>query len=254
MNKKIVKIILIISGVLLLSGLGIYGYKYIKNKNSHKNTNENENELKEVSNLATAFSDLKAGSYRITGYYNKVDLGQVCLIGDESRCTKDMFYGTIYVNDSIKLKSSWVFYIHEEQGGNRDMDGDYIKYTASNSNYLLLKIGTYYKYYITSGSKYGNYYPYTKIFNATTGDMIFEVPTNSNENITGVSSGYTGNNTISDNMQLNTFSNGYIYYLKSNYNLTDGNNVEIHKVTFAQNDVVNDVITNYVKATITTNS
>ena len=53
MNKKIVKIILIISGILLLSGFGIYGYKYIKNRNSKKNTNENENELKEVSNLNT---------------------------------------------------------------------------------------------------------------------------------------------------------------------------------------------------------
>lgn len=260
MNKKIVKIILIISGVLLLSGLGIYGYKYIKNKNSHKNTNENENQLKEVSNLSTAFSNQYAGSYKITGYYNKVDLGRTCLFGTESGCTKDMFYGTIYVNDSIKLKSSWVFYIHEEYDGDRDMlysYSEYIKGTASYSNYILLKIGTYYYYYgyYNGNDGRGNYYPYTKIFNATTGDMIFEVPTNSNEKINMGSYYVGGSSSWNGNMVLDTFSgSGTIYYAKSNYNLTNGNNVEIHKVTFNSNNTYTDSIYGYTKATITTNS
>ena len=33
MNKKALKYVLIVSGIVLLLGLGIWGYKYIKNRN-----------------------------------------------------------------------------------------------------------------------------------------------------------------------------------------------------------------------------
>lgn len=254
MNKKIVKIILIISGILLLSGFGIYGYKYIKNRNSKKNTNENENELKEVSNLTTAFSGQSAGSYKITGYYNKVDvtstLGINCKYASSSSCKKYNFYGTIYVNNSVKLKSSWIFYSKEGYSSNYGIASmsEYMNYVSSYSGYILISIGTYVdsSYY---GNTYVTNYPYTKIFNANTGDLIFEVPTNSNETISGVS-GYNAYS-FSKNMILGTFTSGYIYYLKSNYNLSDGNNVEVHKVTFDPSSYsYTDDIVKYTKGTI----
>ena len=47
-----------------------------------------------------------------------------------------------------------------------------------------------------------------------------------------------------------------IYYLKSNYNLTDGNNVEVHKVQFDDKKDIkyHDAIIAYTKGTIETNS
>lgn len=246
MNKKIVKIILIVSGVLLLSGLGIYGCKYFKNKNSHKNTSESENQLKEVSNLKTAVSGY-AGSYSFKAYYNgPILVGNECILTSHS-CYKYNFYGTIYVNDSVKLKSSWVFYSYETEYTASSISmissSNYLIDSRSYSGYILLSIGNV----TSSSSKTLNGYPYTKIFNAYTGDLIFEVPTNSNEKITGYSSTYT------NNMMLSTFSSGYIYYLKSNYNLSDGNNVEVHKVTFNPTSYsYTDDIASYAKATITT--
>ena len=55
-------------------------------------------------------------------------------------------------------------------------------------------------------------------------------------------------------MYLN--SSAAIYYLKSNYTLTDGNNVEVHKVEFGDNYDNNyyDHIIAYTKGTIETNS
>ena len=254
MNKIIVKIILIISGILLLFGFGIYGYKYIKNRNSGKNTNENENELKEVSNLTTAFSGQSAGSYKITGYYNKVDvtstLGINCKYASSSSCKKYNFYGTIYVNNSVKLKSSWIFYSKEGYSANYSITymSDYINYVSSYSGFILISIGTFVdsSYY---GNTYVTNYPYTKIFNANTGDLIFEVPTNSNEEISNVY-GYS----FLNNMNLDTFSSGYIYYVKSNYNLTGGANVEVHQVTFNSNNSYSDDIISYTRGIITTNS
>ena len=47
-----------------------------------------------------------------------------------------------------------------------------------------------------------------------------------------------------------------IYYLKSNYTLTDGNNVEVHKVQFddSYDNKYKDTIIAYTKGTIKTNS
>lgn len=261
MNKKALKYVLIVSGIVLLLGLGIYGYKYIKNKNSHKNTNENQ--LKEVSNLTKVdtYSPSAGSGYSFTVYYN----GPININGTSSVACSDYsdqdcfwynFYGTIYVNDSVKLKSSWVLYKYEypsPSGSPSFSSSGIFKYSSVYSNYLLLKISTVRRAYY-SGKKFESY-PYTKIFNATTGDMIFEVPTNSNEKI-NLSNYYVGGScSWNGNMVLDTFSNsGTIYYAKSNYNLTNGNNVEIHKVTFNSNNTYTDSIYSYTNATITTNS
>ena len=111
--------------------------------------------------------------------------------------------------------------------------------------------------YALSNQTSKTYHPYTKVFDATTGDMIFAVPTNSNEQITingrGTFDGLLGS-AFKNNMYLAGTS--AIYYLKSNYTLTDGNNVEVHKVQFddSYDNKYNDTIIAYTKGDIKTNS
>ena len=258
MNKKALKYVLIVSGIVLLLGLGIWGYKYIKNRNDDKKTNESETNLKELANL-TSYGTSSAGSYTLNYYYNgPIDVtkngGVKCSLNTDSSCHKYNYYLTIYVNNSIKLKSSWMFYSFEY---NTDYSSTYIQRNvttnAINSKFLIISLSNYTFEYYNDTKK--NYYPYTKVFDATTGDMIFAVPTNSNEKITitGTFDGILGS-AFKNNMYLAGTS--AIYYLKSNYTLTDGNNVEVHKVQFADsydNKYYDDIIA-YTKGTIETNS
>ena len=121
------------------------------------------------------------------------------------------------------------------------------------SKFLVISLSNYTFNYC--GSEINKtFFPYTKVFDATTGDMIFSVPTNSNEiiKITGTFDGVSSNS-FKNNMYLGTSA---IYYLKSNYTLTDGNNVEVHKVQFDDsfdNKYYDDIIA-YTKGTIKTNS
>ena len=258
MNKKALKYVLIVSGIVLLLGLGLWGYKYIKNRNDDKKTNESETNLKELANL-TSYGSSSVGGYTLNYYYNgPIDVttngGAKCLLHTNYYCHKYNYYLTIYVNNSIKLKSSWMFYSFEY---NTDYSSTYIQRNvttnAINSKFLIISLSNYtYEYYNDTQK---NYYPYTKVFDATTGDMIFAVPTNSNEKITitGTFDGISSNS-FNNNMYLN--SSAAIYYLKSNYTLTDGNNVEVHKVQFGDNydNKYNDTIIAYTKGTIETNS
>ncbi len=260
MNKKAVKYVLIVSGIVLLLGLGIWGYKYIKNRNDDKRTNENKTDLKELANL-TSYGTSSAGSYTLNYYYNgPIDVtkngGVKCSLNTDSSCHKYNYYLTIYVNNSIKLKSSWMFYSYE--------DYDLYDYAESNrkkvtsisvidSKFLVISLSNYTFNYC--GSEINKtFFPYTKVFDATTGDMIFAVPTNSNEiiKITGTFDGVSSNS-FKNNMYLGTSA---IYYLKSNYNLTDGNNVEVHKVQFddSYDNKYYDTIIAYTKGNIKTNS
>ena len=120
---------------------------------------------------------------------------------------------------------------------------------AINSKFLIISLSNYTYELYKSSSK--TYHPYTKVFDATTGDMIFAVPTNSNEKITitGTVDGISGR-LFKDNMYL--VGTSAIYYLKSNYTLTDGNNVEVHKVQFddSYDNKYNDAIIAYTKGTI----
>ena len=258
MNKKALKYVLIVSGIVLLLGLGIWGYKYIKNRNDDKKTNESETNLKELANL-TSYGSSSVGGYTLNYYYNgPIDVttngGVKCSLTQNNGCHKYNYYLTIYVNNSIKLKSSWMFYSFEY---NSDYSSTYIQRNvttnAINSKFLIISLSNYtYEYYNDTQK---NYYPYTKVFDATTGDMIFAVPTNSNEKITitGTFDGISSNS-FNNNMYLN--SSAAIYYLKSNYTLTDGNNVEVHKVQFADSydNKYYDAIIAYTKGTIETNS
>ena len=260
MNKKALKYVLIVSGIVLLLGLGIWGYKYIKNRNDDKKTNESETNLKELANL-TSYGTSSAGSYTLNYYYNgPIDVtkngGVKCSLNTDSSCHKYNYYLTIYVNNSIKLKSSWMFYSYE--------DYDLYDYAESNrkkvtsisvidSKFLVISLSNYTFNYC--GSEINKtFFPYTKVFDATTGDMIFAVPTNSNEiiKITGTFDGVSSNS-FKNNMYLGTSA---IYYLKSNYNLTDGNNVEVHKVQFddSYDNKYYDTIIAYTKGNIKTNS
>ena len=260
MNKKALKYVLIVSGIVLLLGLGIWGYKYIKNRNDDKKTNESETNLKELANL-TSYGTSSAGSYTLNYYYNgPIDVtrngGAKCLLASTGSCHKYNYYLTIYVNNSIKLKSSWMFYSYE--------DYDLYDYAESNrkkvtsisvidSKFLVISLSNYTFNYC--GSEINKtFFPYTKVFDATTGDMIFAVPTNSNEiiKITGTFDGVSSNS-FKNNMYLGTSA---IYYLKSNYNLTDGNNVEVHKVQFddSYDNKYYDTIIAYTKGNIKTNS
>lgn len=279
MNKKAVKYVLIVSGIVLLLGLGIWGYKYIKNRNDDKKTNENKTDLKELANLtsymtSTVSTDDNSNSYTLKYYYNgPIDTG-TCLIGKSYNraCTKSNFYLTIYVYDSIKLKSSWMFYSYEAYSKEyinsfKPTKPKNLFTNVLNSKFLVISLSnyTFCRSMFISGSPdimcnnssddvEKTYYPYTKVFDATTGDMIFAVPTNSNEKITitGTFDGISGSE-FKNNMYLK--SSAAIYYLKSNYTLTDGNNVEIHKVQFddSYDNKYKETIA-YTKGDIKTNS
>lgn len=259
MNKKALKYVLIVSGIVLLLGLGIWGYKYIKNRNDDKKINESETNLKELANL-TSYESSSVGGYTLNYYYNgPIDVttngGVKCLLTQNTGCHKYNYYLTIYVNNSIKLKSSWMFYSFEYNSSryaSSHMKKN-VTTNAINSKFLIISLSNYTFEYYYDTSK--TYHSYTKVFDATTGDMIFAVPTNSNETITitGTVDGISGRS-FKDNMYLVGAS--AIYYLKSNYTLTDGNNVEVHKVQFddGYNNKYNDAIIAYTKGTIETNS
>lgn len=261
MNKKALKYVLVVSGIVLLLGLGIWGYKYIKNRNDDKKTNESETNLKELANLRS-YGSSSVGGYTLNYYYNgPIDVttngGVKCLLAsNSSNCNKYNYYLTIYVNDSIKLKSSWMFYSYEcsrfnSTTASKNMKKD-VTTNAINSKFLIISLSNY-TYEVNGNNK--TYHPYTKVFDATTGDMIFAVPTNSNEKITidGTVDGIRGS-AFKKNMYLEGTS--AIYYLKSNYTLTNGNNVEVHKVQFddSYDNKYIDTIIAYTKGTIKTNS
>ena len=261
MNKKALKYVLVVSGIVLLLGLGIWGYKYIKNRNDDKKTNESETNLKELANL-TSYESSSVGGYTLNYYYNgPIDVtkngGVKCLLAsNSSNCNKYNYYLTIYVNNSIKLKSSWMFYSYECRTFNSTTASKNMKIdvttNAINSKFLIISLSNY-TYEVNGYNK--TYHPYTKVFDATTGDMIFAVPTNSNETITitGTVDGISGRS-FKKNMYLEGTS--AIYYLKSNYTLTNGNNVEVHKVQFddSYDNKYKDTIIAYTKGTIKTNS
>lgn len=275
MNKKVIKYVLMVCGIVLLFGLGIWGYKYIKNRNDDKKVNENENELKEVESL-TSYGSSSVGSYTLNYYYNgPIDMGQTCVFGGSSTlsCIKRNYYLTIYINDSIKLKASWVFYSYESNSS-KVVDG-YMKKNVTanvlNSKFLIISLSNFTFCDSYSGevnmpcdgitydlSKTG--YPYTKVFDATTGDMIYAIPTNSNESISFSTVVYDGSTAISGSaFSKNMYVNGNlnaVYYLKSNYTLSDGNNTEVHKVVFGDSytNKYQDTIIGYAKGTITLNS
>lgn len=259
MNKKALKYVLIVSGIVLLLGLGIWGYKYIKNRNDDKKTNESETNLKELANL-TSYGSSSVGGYTLNYYYNgpinvTTNGGVKCSLAKIKSCHKYNYYLTIYVNNSIKLKSSWMFYSFEYSNSSNASKKRkiYVTTNAINSKFLIISLSNYTFEHYDDTSK--RYFPYTKVFDATTGDMIFAVPTNSNEKITitGTFDGILGS-AFKNNMYLAGTS--AIYYLKSNYTLTNGNNVEVHKVQFGDsyNNKYKDTIIAYTKGTIETNS
>lgn len=259
MNKKALKYVLIVSGIVLLLGLGIWGYKCIKNRNGDKRTNEIETNLKELANL-TPYGTSSVGGYTLNYYYNgPIDVtnngGVKCSLYNDSSCHKYNYYLTIYVNNSIKLKSSWMFYSYEDYSLYDYAESNKKKVTSISvigSKFLVISLSNYTFNYCKS-SRNKTYFPYTKVFDATTGNMIFAVPTNSNEiiTITGTFDGISSN-AFKNNMYFGTSA---IYYLKSNYTLTDGNNVEVHKVQFddSYHNKYKDTIIAYTKGDIITN-
>lgn len=252
MNKKALKYVLIVSGIVLLLGLGIWGYKYIKNRNDDKKTNENETNLKELANL-TSYGSSSVGGYTLNYYYNgPINMGERCLIGSNwgsDHCKKNNFYLTIYANN-VKLKSSWMFFSYESDGSINEIDYFIEHYKQKNvttrilnSKFLVISLSNYtYCNYDDGNSIYCNddssdayktYYPYTKVFDATTGDMIFAVPTNSNEDLSkSIPSGTYGSclsTKFTNNMCLT--DSDALYYAKSVYE-NGSSKVEVHKVTF----------------------
>lgn len=66
MNKKYIKIIVSILIVVLLIGLGIFGYKKIKNRNNDSKVIENSNNIKAVDNLIELTTSVSIKSFTIT--------------------------------------------------------------------------------------------------------------------------------------------------------------------------------------------
>ena len=231
----------------------------------------------------TSYGSDTVGSYSLNYYYNGPLFNRkTCILGSayySTECFKRDYYLTIYINNSIKLKSSWMFYSYE--AANVYIKDEHISKTKKinnnvlNSKFLIISLSYYIfcdynvstnneGYFIyCDGEQYDKskeYYPYTKAFDATTGDMIYAIPTNSNESISFTTTFYDGSTAISgkvfkNNMYINTTLNA-VYYLKSNYTLSDGNNAEIHKVVFddSYTNKYQDTIVGYASATITLNS
>ena len=163
MNKKALKYVLIVSGIVLLLGLGIWGYKYIKNRNDDKKTNESETNLKELANL-TSYGSSSVGGYTLNYYYNgPIDVtttgGVKCSLHTNYSCHKYNYYLTIYVNNSIKLKSSWMFYSFEYSHNSTASNHmkKYVTTNAINSKFLIISLSNY-TYEVNGNNK--TYHPY----------------------------------------------------------------------------------------------
>lgn len=286
MNKKIVKWILIISGILIVLGLCIFGYKAIKNRNNDKNVVENENDLKEVASLkklgtikpVTDITNDGRSSDSIVFRYNMINIVDICqLYTGSSKCYTNSAVGSLYYlsdNTEKKLDSSWIFFHYESTSKSLPytssnlyslsyMNYNYTGSFASNpvnyiyqiGNYLIVSLSTHRMLQGSGMTRYS--YPYTKIFyignDSNFGKLIYTVPTNGNEEIS-----ITGNSTCDHSIGFKNnlcFGSNAVYYLESNY--SDGSDkADIHKVTFGSTsfDSYKDEVVSTVGATITLNA
>ena len=223
MNKKYIKIIVSILIIVLLIGfgLGIFGYKKIKNRNNDSKVIENNNNLKAVDNLITlrysSFSNISINKnndtenvyfiYKIYVYQSDNTVEKQCYAGSGQYTTKKVKPYNIITNlyvakakDKIenpreatgkKLKSSWIikdYPVCNELDIANAANDDIIK----NINMRIKQIPNSYYFAISFNSKlrvekgsattFNSYrLAYTKVFNIETGDMIYEIPTNNLE-------------------------------------------------------------------------
>ena len=292
MNKKIVKWILIIFGILVVLGLGlgIFGYNAIKNRNNDKNVVENENDLKEVASLkklgaikpVTDITNDGRSSNNIVFRYNMTNIVDTCQLytGGSSKCYTKSAVGSLYYlsdNTEKKLDSSWIFFHYENTSSSSSVPSglyslSYMNYNFSGSfesnpvnyiyqigNYLIVSLSTLRTHGVSTStfSSGISSYPYTKIFyignGSNFGKLIYTVPTNGNEKISII-----GNSTCDHSKGFKNnlcFGSDAVYYLESNY--SDGSDkADIHKVTFGSTsfDSYKDEVVSTVGATITLNA
>lgn len=268
MDKKIMKKILIVFLIILLIGIGIWGYKKIKNRNNDSKVVENENDIKAIDSLINIGTnrDVKNGSitYRFVYkmYLKEKGIKTITCNKKETNAKVYDIIFNLYVSpttaltDQKKIMSSWIV---------RDFT-DCNAVNAKNANITALVNATNAPIAQVSGNYFlvgfkSNSFIYTKIFDVTTGELIFDVPTNNLETFTKFAITttntntikFTGNNTntlkvaISKNsapFSTNKYAifNNSLYYLDTDYKAEIPSNsnipssyvkLNVHKVDFA---------------------
>lgn len=182
MNKKYIKIIVSILIIILLIGLGIFGYKKIKNRNNDSKVIENNNNLKAVDNVIelTTGPGVKSSTVKVNGeskyvyFFYKIYVKQVYEIQDGKKIPKksslscsnsngqvyDLIfepyvlisqysisdYANLYTSNSkTRLKSSWIIKNYESCSSSLE---NYMDEFISNSK--VTKISD--KYFVISFS------------------------------------------------------------------------------------------------------
>ena len=287
MDKKILKKILIVFLIILLIGIGIWGYKKIKNRNNDSKVVENENDIKAIDSLISVGSNRDVKSYRFVYKMYLKEKGTTSITCNKKSTDVNVYdiIFNLYVSpttattDQKKIMTSWIV---------RDFT-DCNTVNAKNTNVTALVSSTNAPIAQISGNYFlvgfkSNGFIYTKVFDVTTGELIFAVPTNNLEvfnkfakiSVTSStikfyvsnSSKTLGVGTSSNNKT--DFANKYairdnsLYYLDTDYTVEKDSNgyvkLNIHKVDFDDNAVTDtnlststDIISDIIYADVTLN-
>ena len=272
MDKKILKKILIVFSIILLIGIGIWGYKKIKNKINDSKVVENENDIKAIDSLISVGTTRTVKSGTITYNFDyKMYLKEKgtilikCGKNDTNVSVYDIIFN-LYASKTEnkqttnlgKIMTSWIVRDFTDcKVVNAKNDNITAFVTASNAPIAQVS-GNYFLVGFKS-----NGFIYTKVFDITTGELLFDVPTNNLEVFNKFSIDNNGNSnnqikfssskqnlTIKNNNKSATFSNKYailnnsLYYLDTDYTVEKAANgyvkLNVHKVNF-ENNVVNDI-------------
>lgn len=196
MDKKFIKKIVIVFAIILLIGIGIWSYKKIKNRNNDSKVVENENDIKAIDSLISVGSTRIVNNSKYKNISYSFEYKMYLLkhkTKEDVQCNKttkkldvyDIIFN-LYVyktenkiqTDPKKIESSWVVRNFADcKGATVDSSNSNIKAFVSETNAPITSI---YENYVLVGFNSNNFI-YTKVFDAETGKLIFDVPTNNLE-------------------------------------------------------------------------
>ena len=264
MDKKIIKKIVIVFAIILLIGVGIWGYKKIKNRNNDSKVVENENDIKAIDSLISVGSnrDVKNGSITYRFVYKmylkeKGTKSITCSKKAKDVSVYDIIFNlyvspTTALTDQKKIMSSWVVRDFTDCNAVNEKNANITALVNTTNAPIAQVSGNYFLVGFKS-----NGFIYTKVFDVTTGKFIFDVPTNNLEVFNKFTVTTTKTNTIkffgsntatlsvgtSSNSNTKFTINKYairsnsLYYLETDYKAEKNTNgyvkLNIHKVDFA---------------------
>lgn len=274
MNKKIIKKIVIVLAIILLIAIGIWGYKKIKNRNNDSKVVENENDIKAIDSLINVGGNrdvtINGTKYRFVYKMYLKEKGTKSITCSNKEVTKpsyDIIFN-LYVsttttpNDQKKIMSSWIVRDFADCSTVNEKNTNVTAFVNTTNTLITTVSGNYFLVGFKS-----NGFIYAKVFDVTTGDLIFDVPTNNLEVFTKFFITTTKTNTIkffgnnSATLSVGTasnnatkFANKYairsnsLYYLDTNYAAEKDSNgnikLDIHKVDFIDGKAVDTNLSN----------